>query len=338
MREFLRRQNCFSSGGGLRVEIGGILRSAKRGRASCGSVLLLLLAAAPGSAQVLSKQLLFNGVNPCRIVDTRLAAAGMLVGGTTRTFDVVGPNTNYASQGGTASGCGIPGFAANAGKVQAVAVNVVAVNPTGEGFLMVWPSDQAAPLASTLNFQKLVPSMSIANGVIVPVRQDAQGGDIKIAAGVASTDVVVDITGYFTKAEPKKYYLSQSHLSGDLALLACAAGYHMASLVEILDPTDLTFDTDGDAIQFGSDQGVGPPSGVSGWVRTGSLSNDSTTPGLANCNAYGQFANGAPLGPGSRGTTVSLLGDLTRGATVTGPWNAATDLCVNSHAVWCKED
>src|SRR5262245_24623832 len=59
--------------------------------------------------------LVFSPVNPCRIIDTRLAG-GPIAGGTQRSFVVTG-SADFEAQGGTAGGCGIPDGAA------AVAVN-----------------------------------------------------------------------------------------------------------------------------------------------------------------------------------------------------------------------
>ncbi len=140
---------------------------------------------------------LFVAINPCRIVDTRSAdPVGPISGGSTRTFDVVGV-TNYSAQGGSATGCGIPGFTSGGKpRVLAIAVNVVAVQPTAQGNLLVFPTDITPGTASTLNFAPPSVPLNIANGVIVPVRQDAQGADITVRPN-KTTQVLMDVTGYF---------------------------------------------------------------------------------------------------------------------------------------------
>ena len=70
-------------------------------------------------------------------------------------------------------------------------------------------------------------------------------------------------------AGTKKFYLTQSGANGSQALTACDGGYHMASIWEILDPSNLKYDTNRGRTL--GDSGSGPPSlgaGV-GWIRTG---------------------------------------------------------------------
>src|SRR5215207_8786113 len=95
----------------------------------------LVCLAVPATAQA---DTLFFPVVPCRIADTRLPSPAPLGSGQTRTFDVVGPTTNFSSQGGSTTGCGIPGFAGSQSQVQAVAVNVTAVDAVADGHLRVF--------------------------------------------------------------------------------------------------------------------------------------------------------------------------------------------------------
>ena len=73
-----------------------------------------------------------------------------------------------------------------------------------------------------------------------------------------------------TRDTRKSYYVTKTSHDGSEALTACAEGYHMASLWEIFDTSNLRYDT-----QLGAtaqDSGLGPPSisGLSeGWIRTG---------------------------------------------------------------------
>jgi hypothetical protein len=85
------------------------------------------------------------GIRPCRIVDTRKAAAGALQVGAARTFDVRGGGTAFAAQGGTAGGCDIP-IAATLVEATVTAVDA------GSGFLRVWPADASQPNATFLNY------------------------------------------------------------------------------------------------------------------------------------------------------------------------------------------
>src|SRR5206468_1337573 len=119
-------------------------------------------------------------------------AGGPITSGLTRGFNVVGASLNYSDQGGSATGCGIPGFTAGVPAVQAIAVNVVAVNPTGQGNLRAFPGNLVSPpLAATLNYQNfsdISHPYNIANGVIVPVNQVTGGinKDLKVFASTTT--------------------------------------------------------------------------------------------------------------------------------------------------------
>src|ERR1700730_16135080 len=108
-------------------------------------------------AQVLSPNLIYTAVQPCRVFDTRFGASGRMLHGVTQTFNVVGGNTTattFTGQGGKDGCCGLPGFG-NGGlspQVQAVVLNFVAVGSDAAGDLLAWPSDQAQPLASVLHY------------------------------------------------------------------------------------------------------------------------------------------------------------------------------------------
>jgi hypothetical protein len=129
--------------------------------------------------------LTYTPLNPCRILDTRATAAGPLAPNVTRTFD--GYSTNFAEQGGTTSGCGIPNG------VAALAMNVYAVNPTNLGFIKVWPANGAEPDVSTVNYQPGI--TAIATGTLVPV--DQASSNRFTAKSPAAVDFVADAVGYF---------------------------------------------------------------------------------------------------------------------------------------------
>ncbi len=123
-----------------------------------------------------------TSVTPARLLDTR---AG------TPTIDGL-----YAGGGALGAGgeidlavtgrAGIP-----ASGVDAVVLNVTVVNPTQPGFVTVWPSGSARPLASNLNF---VPGQTVANLVIAKVG----AGKVAIYNSAGTTDVVADVVGWFS--------------------------------------------------------------------------------------------------------------------------------------------
>ena len=137
-------------------------------------------------------------------------------------------------------------------------------------------------------------------------------------------------------ARMRQYYLTKDSFKGSKpsgsngsGAGVCANGYHFASLWEILDPSNMKYDTllGDDSL----DSGKGPPSFTSGWVRTGSSSNNSPNPGHANCSNW-ELVTGF-------GTVVSLTTNWTdssnRDIFV---WDAAFQPCGLEVQVWCMED
>jgi hypothetical protein len=140
--------------------------------------------------------LVFTPLDPCRIIDTRLAAGGILVAATLRHFKVVG-TTGFPEQGGTNGGCGVPEGASS------VLINFVAVNPVGGGNLKGAAYLKSIPATgSILNYQLLTPNLNIANGVAFPVCDFTTAlcaFDITVLANGANTHLVADVLGYFKR-------------------------------------------------------------------------------------------------------------------------------------------
>jgi len=132
------------------------------------------------------------------------------------------------------------------------------------------------------------------------------------------------------KKGPRAFYLTTTEHTGDHALTACAAGFHMASLWEIRDPSNLTYDAT--LGHTAPDSGSGPPSDIGpdtlGWVRTGMAS------GNHNCNTWMSAATG--------GTVVGLppgeSWELPVPTTSIRPWFAVSEACSTPKRVWCVED
>jgi hypothetical protein len=82
----------------------------------------------------------------------------------------------------------VPGIDAD---VSAVVLNVTAVNPTDASHITVWPTGVDRPLASNLN---LTPGVTAPNSVIAKV---GAGGHISFENFAGSTDLVIDLAGYF---------------------------------------------------------------------------------------------------------------------------------------------
>jgi hypothetical protein len=75
--------------------------------------------------------------------------------------------------------------------VTAVVLNVTVTAPTAAGYVTVWPSDAARPLASNLNF---VPDLTVPNLVVVRVPAD---GVVSLFNFYGLTHLVVDVVGWY---------------------------------------------------------------------------------------------------------------------------------------------
>lgn len=124
----------------------------------------------------------FHGLTPARLMDTRSGSPtidSMFAGSGPLGLDGTA-SVNVTGRGGVPS----------AG-VGAVALNVTVTNPTGTGYLTVFPAGQPRPTASNLNF---VPGQTIPNMGVVAV---GRSGQISVFNSSGSSDVIVDVLGWF---------------------------------------------------------------------------------------------------------------------------------------------
>jgi hypothetical protein len=131
----------------------------------------------------------------------------------------------------------------------------------------------------------------------------------------------------------RQFYLAGPGYLGGVAKTACASGYHMASLWEIADPSNLKYNTSLGHQQ--TDSGEGPPADetyVRGWVRTGYTNDSSTTAGRANCINWGTS------NPNWHGSTAALPTQWTSNLQNIGVWQLDYATCDNYLFVWCIED
>jgi YVTN family beta-propeller protein len=122
-------------------------------------------------------------VSPCRVVDTRWSAGPFggpaIAGQSSRDFAL--PNGS----------CGIPPTAV------AYSLNVAVVPHGSLGYLSVWPTGTNQPKVATLNS---LDGRIKSNAAIVPA---GAGGGLSVFASMdtqATTDVVLDVNGYFESA------------------------------------------------------------------------------------------------------------------------------------------
>ncbi|MHB1500663.1 MAG: hypothetical protein ACYCYK_05780 [Candidatus Dormibacteria bacterium] len=122
-----------------------------------------VLAASGGSA--------YRPVTPVRLLDTR-TQGGALTAGANRNLQVA--DTTQVPAGATA-----------------VVVNLTATATSSAGYLTVYPTGLAVPLASNLNWER---GQTVANLAVVPV---GNGYSITIHNATGSAEVLVDLQGYF---------------------------------------------------------------------------------------------------------------------------------------------
>ena len=112
-----------------------------------------------------------GGVNPARLVDTRITQAPIPAFGSI-ALAVAGRDR-------------VPPDA-----ITAAALNVTVASPTAAGYLITYPTGTARPTASTVNFAKA----TVANLVLAPLGSD---GSIRIYNGSAApVQVVVDVSAF----------------------------------------------------------------------------------------------------------------------------------------------
>ena len=132
------------------------------------------------------------------------------------------------------------------------------------------------------------------------------------------------------EAGTKKYFLTVDSFPGNAALEACGKGYHMATLWEILDVTQLKYNAQRG--QTRTDSGSGPAAELGGWIRTGGAASVSNNVGVANCSAWTSNA------VTDYGTFVELDGNWDTPGVVASPWAPNATTCDNTLPVWCKQN
>ena len=134
----------------------------------------------------------------------------------------------------------------------------------------------------------------------------------------------------------RRFYLTEGGYDGSQALGACDSGFHMASMWEILDVTQLSYDASRGVTQ--ADSGEGPPAYMAGWIRTGMPSEDTVgLSGTTNCQAWTSSIKG------SAGTQVYLYRSWPWGGEAVSDsripwWYPGGGNCAVPAQVWCVED
>jgi hypothetical protein len=137
--------------------------------------------------------LLYTPVTPCRIVDTRNTAGGIINPAAPRDFRVYGSSSTIAAQGGNPAGCPSP-----AGAPLAAHINMIAVTPTGKGNLKAFPVGAGGSNAGlSVNFNTI--DTNLANAGTVGTNPDP-GPDITVATQFQSAHSTIMVLGYYYAA------------------------------------------------------------------------------------------------------------------------------------------
>ncbi len=139
-------------------------------------------------------------LSPYRLLDTRNgvgAAAGKVGPGQTLDLQVTG-----------VANSGVPGEG-----VDAVVLNVTVDQPTEVSYLTVWPTGEAFPIASSLNY---VPDQTVPNLVIAKV---GAGGKVSLYNAFGSTHLLADVVGCFSASA-----LGRHHAVGPTRILDTRLG------------------------------------------------------------------------------------------------------------------
>ena len=191
---------------------------------------------------------------------------------------------------------------------------------------------QSAPLdnpsVSNPDIQTAPEAIQCSDGFIPTINGECIAvSDIGVSSG-SSTGGSAILGG----AGQRHFYLTSTNYYTNQVLTACAVGYHMGSLWEFLDVSNMIYDSHHPAAFNKADSGYGPPSDWNGWVRTGYDSSGSTTPGTGNCNTWSTTSSGVS------GVAVKLSSSWEAAPGDIYTWNASSFTCNFTGPVWCVGD
>lgn len=165
--------------------------------------------------------LVYTPMTPCRIVDTRLVGGPIPANGS-RSF-VAYTSTNFMSQGGDGTNCNLPE------NVSALTVKITGSNPQFNGYFTVYPSNEAKPLASSLNY---IAGIDTSNESHFRLCRPGCPTQFTVYS-LWQSNVVIDVNGYFAEPAATALDCTVAQQSGNLDLLSglqprsvsCPAGY-----------------------------------------------------------------------------------------------------------------
>ena len=140
---------------------------------------------APRAAAVPVDDVSFTSLNPARLLDTRSGA---------QTIDGAFAGGGALGQTGSVDLTVVGRGGVPASGVGAVVLNVTATDPTGTGFIAVYPTGTQRPNASNLNF---IAAQTTPNLVITKV---GANGQVTLFNSAGNTHLIADVVGWFPAA------------------------------------------------------------------------------------------------------------------------------------------
>jgi hypothetical protein len=174
-----------------------------------------------------NKELVFYPLQPCRVLDTRVASRyGFNPIPTDGTINVDVSGNEFAQGVPNVANCGVSIDA------KAVVINLAAVPASGQGFVTVWPFNSPRPNAGQLNYSSFINQAAISNSFIVQICRGCTD-EISIFTRPGSTHVVVDVLGYFSRPEKTPLQIYRAYLRKWIAggwgtcIAWCPSGYSL---------------------------------------------------------------------------------------------------------------
>jgi hypothetical protein len=248
---------------------------------------------------ITSSDTTFFPLAPIRILDTRVGTGlpGAFVAGVARSLQVAGTS-------------GVPMGAL------AVTVNVTVVNQTNGGYVALTPGLAPCPATSTLNFPL---GDTRANGATIPLGSSGQLSATYIGPyGDSTTDLVIDVTGYFLPTGGARYNPLAPTRILDTRVDTGLPGAFVAGVARTLKVTGLS-GVPANAVAVTVNLTVVNQT-ASGYVALTTKATDSPTTSTLNIPLDDTRANGA---------TVPLNSDGTLSATYMARLDATADLVLD---------
>lgn len=144
----------------------------------------------PSALGDVSRDFTYTSINPCRVVDTRVAG-GTIAANSSRAFlaAAINSSANFTAQGGSATDCGLGAIGASA-----VSMVVTAYTPTLAGTATVYRSGDTRPATVSLSYAA---GSVVSNTITVGIPNPLAITDFILYTSQQS-HFTVDVIGYFS--------------------------------------------------------------------------------------------------------------------------------------------